>query len=314
MRTLARTVEDELPHLIQLKCKALQAGIEYRRRMSKVAPSEEARAEWNRQVENWEQELRDIKGGALHDHINLVEKPLLSNRESKRVDIIVLKYKLPEAEVKCMECLIRNTDWPHRVTWYDSRDQTANFSKLWNRLVRESTCEFILIMDSDAYVPEGWLSKMMECFEPGYRCRKAVDSEELVRAAPVGVVAPATNQGGASTIQGYDWGGKTPFLTDEQMSGFFFLFRKAVVEDIGYFDERFYLHGQDSEWMDRVIESDWNVVIRTDVLVRHDVSASIKKATEDGEFNYKMDIQYTRMIYDIIRDEKRRRVYESPRY
>jgi GT2 family glycosyltransferase len=99
-------------------------------------------------------------------------------------------------------------------------------------------------------------------------------------------------------------------VCDAQVSGFFFLFKKEMFDEIGGFDERFYLHGQDSEWIDRVLESDWDIIIRPDVFVDHWVSASITAAKEREEFSYDMDIFWTQATYDVIRDEKARGVYE----
>jgi len=248
-------------------------------------------------------------------HFELIEAPLRSDRECSRVDIIILKYKLPDVESRCMDNLIRHTDWPHKVTWYDARNQTANFSKLWNHLASESTCDYICVMDSDAYVSPNWLGKMMESFTEGFYCKESAVSTEYVYPDPVGVVVPITKNGGGHPIQGKEYTDKTPFLVyEEQVSGFFFLFRKEILNDVGYFDERFYLFGQDSEWMDRVHASRWNIVVRPDVYVAHDVSASIKKARDENEFDYGIDGQVTQMVYDTIRNEKEQGVYKPPQY
>lgn len=257
------------------------------------------------------------RNGAFARHLELVEEPLISDRDCQRVEIIVLKYKLPEVESKCADHLIKHTDWPYKLTFYDARNQRANFSKLWNRLAYESTCDYICIMDSDAFVSPHWLDRMMESFQSGFTCKYSSEDETLLTADetyPVGVVVPVTNQGGAHTRQGYEWEDKSPCFARFQVSGFCFLFRKDVLNDVGYFDERFYLHGQDSEWMDRVIESKWRIVMRRDVYVEHLTSASIQKARKDGEFSYETDILLTQRIYAIIREEKKKRKYEPPRY
>ena len=254
---------------------------------------------------------------AFSRHLTLIEKPLISDHDCQRVDIIVLKYKLPEVESMCMDHLIKHTDWPHKVTWYDARNQTANFSKLWNRLAYESTCDYICIMDSDAFVSPHWLGRMMKSFQPGFICKWSSKSDELVSFNadhPVGIVAPVTCKSGAHTRQGYEWKDKSPCLARFQISGFCFLFKKEVLDDVGYFDERFYLHGQDSEWMDRIIASKWRMVLRRDVFVDHLTSVSIQKAKQENEFNYETDILLTQRIYAIIREEKRKKMHAPPQY
>jgi cellulose synthase/poly-beta-1,6-N-acetylglucosamine synthase-like glycosyltransferase len=255
------------------------------------------------------------KDPTLLKHWGLIETPLVSDRECQRVDIIVLKYKSPDIECRCVNNLIRHTNWPHKLTWYDARNQTANFSKIWNRLIFESVCDYICIMDSDAYVSPNWLSTMMESFNPDFYCKSALFSEELVCVDSVGVVVPVTNRGGGHPIQWTEYPNLNPFLVyEEQVSGFFFLFKKSILEDVGYFDERFYIFGQDSDWIDRVHASNWNVVVRPDVYIAHDVSASVNKAKVEGEFEPIAEGRMTQLIYKTINKEKAAGVYEVPRY
>ena len=289
----------------------LENGLALREARLQRHPSEDLQ----QQVEHWQQTLDAVYNGGLVEHLTLTNRNLVSDFEARRVDIVVLKYKLPNVEIECMAQLIKHTDWPYKVTWYDARNQTANFSKLWNRLAYESTCDYICIMDSDAFVTPHWLENMMACFQPEFMCADlASKTPKKVKADPVGVVVPVTHTAGAHTLQGKYWKEKSPCIVSAQVSGFFFLFRKALLDDIGYFDERFYLHGQDSEWFDRVIASNWNIVMCRNVYVDHMVSASIKKATDEGEFDYATDIQMTKMIYDLIRAEKIAGSYKQPKY
>ena len=266
-------------------------------------------------IEQWQSELASLEAGGFDEHIQLVEKKIPSNRERKCVEIICLKYKEPDQESKCVDRIVWCTDWPFKLTLVDTRGLSANFAKLWNRYVHKSDCDYILIMDSDAYVEQGWLTKLMDSFSDNFQCLTDHRRTPLLQPEqthPVGLVVPITQPGAASTIQGqlafmkHD----IAFLTDAQVSGYFFLFKKALWEDIGPFDERFYLHGQDSEWVDRVISSKWNIVVRPDVFVEHDVSTSIKSASERGEFDYQIDLAYTRIIYDLIREEKRTEIFK----
>ena len=301
----------------QVYRKQLDRGIAKREEiLANPKTQESAVSKVRKQLKLWRKDLINIKTGEFTKHTELIRKSLIGDWEAKRVDIICLKYKEEEIEKDCTRHLIDYTKWPYKLTWYDSRNQTANFSKLWNHLICVSTCDYIVIMDSDAFVSEKWLTSMMACFEPDFECLQGQGSTRLVTSDNVGVVVPRTREGAASTVQGRLGNSKDPrpFLTEEQISGFFFLFKKEVWQDIGAFDERFYLHGQDSEWIDRVIASKWNIVVCPDVFVDHLVSASISKAVKNGEVNYGVDIAYTQFIYDLIRTEKKQGVYAPFRY
>src|SRR3990167_10178146 len=86
--------------------------------------------------------------------IKKAESPLLDDHEIKRVEIIVLKYKSPDIEIECLSRIIRYTQWPYKLNVFDNRGNGPNTSKAWNKLIRESTCDYILFMDSDAFVFE----------------------------------------------------------------------------------------------------------------------------------------------------------------
>src|SRR4051812_20927799 len=93
-----------------------------------------------------QQEIEKIK--------ELAKIPMKSESEMRMVEIIILKFKEPEVEAECAKRIIENTNWPFKLTIYDNRQNTASTAKIWNKLIRESTCDYILFIDSDAYVPK----------------------------------------------------------------------------------------------------------------------------------------------------------------
>src|SRR3989338_8794297 len=78
---------------------------------------------------------------------SMVSVPVPSERYLKMVEIVVLKYKDPEVEVICAKQILEYTDWPYKMVFYDNRPGTKNFSRIWNKLIRESTCDYVLVMD-----------------------------------------------------------------------------------------------------------------------------------------------------------------------
>jgi len=267
------------------------------------------------QLSCWKKELLAIDQG-VPAHAKLVAQPLRSYAASQKVQIIILKYKEPEIEKKCLSAIIDNTEWPYSLRVEDTRNQNANFARLWNQYTLESPCDYILIMDSDAFVTEpGWLRTLMSSFQSGFQCRASEQGKEILVPLNVGLVVPVTHATGAHTIQGkYRQDGNSEAFVNhtDQVSGFFFLFKKEMWRDIGGFDERFYLHGQDSEWIDRIIDSRWRMIVRPDVYVDHMVSASIAQASENGEVDLIVEKLHTKGVYDMIRLEKSRGVYTPP--
>jgi len=196
----------------------------------------------------------DIKGIA-----NLAKEPMTDDIENRRVEIIMLKFKEePEVIDEAVTRIIHNTDYPFKLTLFDNRLNSPNTSRIWNKLIKESTCDYVLIMDSDAYVPKlepCWLTRMMESIDE------------------LGIVVPVSDCAGGAN-QRVNQADPYPSVTRNNgiWSGYCFLVHKQVFEDHGFFDERFLIYGQDSEWAHRT----GGAMMRTDTLVRHIGGASFK--------------------------------------
>lgn len=198
----------------------------------------------------------------------LTDLPVPSDEEIKRVEIIVLKFKDPEVETICASRIIAHTTWPHKINFFDNRPGTKNMSKIWNRLIRESTCDYVLIMDSDVFVPDlepCWLTRLMSTFDEVDNCY---------------VVSPkVTKTSGVQQKADRMYDGKPERLTTD-FAGMCVLYKKEIFEKIGYFDEEFLLYGSDVEWSDRLVRSDFHGYVRPDVLVEHFGHYSTSKATK----------------------------------
>ena len=195
----------------------------------------------------------------------LASIPMTSDRETKRVEIIMLKFKEEPVVIdKAISRIVNNTDWPFKLTIFDNRPNSANTSRIWNKLVGEATCDYVLIIDSDAFVPAVktdpcWLTRMMESIDE------------------TGIVIPVSSCGGGAH-QHVTGPQKYPSsqINKDIWSGYCFLFKKDLYSKVGKFDERFYLYGQDSEWAFRVSKHG-GAVMRKDVFVEHIGSYSMDK-------------------------------------
>lgn len=194
---------------------------------------------------------------------SLARRPMTSDHDTKRVEIIMLKFKeSPEIIDKAISNIVHNTDWPFKLTIYDNRLNSANTSRIWNKLVSESTCDYVLLIDSDAFVPKCepcWLTRMME----------SIDKTGIV--VPLCTAPGGANQH-ASRQERYGSVVRNPNI----WSGFCFLFSKEAYAKLGKFNEKFYMYAQDSEWAFRA-KKIGGAMMRRDVLVEHIGGYSMKK-------------------------------------
>jgi hypothetical protein len=219
------------------------------------------------------------------DLATLAAVPMKTESETKMVEIIVLKWKCPDVETKCAERIIRHTQWPFKLVCYDNRPNTPNTSRIWNKLIRDATCDYVCVMDSDVFVDSStpcWLTRMMETFDRT-DCRLVVPLTNNC-ASPEQKAAAAESY---PSIQAEEW----------IWAGFCFLMRKSLLEDVGPFDEEFVGYGQDSEFAVRLKRKGAGAYIRRDVWMEHLHGSSFKAATASGEHDAAADREYAQKLF-----------------
>ena len=228
------------------------------------------------------------KKAKIEEVIEQVRLPIPSERELKRVEIIVLKYKDPEVETKCAQMLIENTQWPYKLNFYDNRPGTKNMSKIWNKLIRESTCGYLVIMDSDIFVPKlspCWLTRLMDTFEKKADCL---------------VVTPRVTKTSCVQQRGSVAEDREPERFTEAFAGMCTLYKKEVFDKAGYFDEDFLMYGSDSEWAFRCLKSGAGAYLRPDVVVEHISHYSTGKEAKSAKTAYDASVEreYASELYN----------------
>jgi len=225
-----------------------------------------------------------ISVGRIEAIEKLAKNPLTDDKKTRRVEIIMLKFKeAPEVIDKALSNIIHFTEYPFKLTVFDNRLNNANTSRIWNKLVSESTCDYVVLIDSDAFVPQlspCWLTRMME----------SIDETGVV--VPMGDNVGGVNQ--ADNAKAY------PSARREHgiWTGFCFLFKKSVWQEMP-FDERFYMYGQDSAWA-HLLGKKNGITLRTDTLVQHLHVYSNKKAEAEGTIDRQADKRYSAALLKRI--------------
>jgi GT2 family glycosyltransferase/Flp pilus assembly protein TadD len=215
--------------------------------------------------------------------------------------IIILTHNRLEQAKKCVKSIRRHTPEAHEIIFVDngSTDGTVkwlqsqirenkNYQLIENREnvgvakgrnqgMNLSQGEFLLLLDNDVIVSEGWLSGMQEC---------------LKHAPDAGIVGPMTNsksglqQIADESYRSVDYLDKYVAKFKEQyrhrrissrnITGFCLLFKRALVEKIGLLDERFDTgRFEDEDFCWRSALEDYRNYIAGDVFVHHNGSKTL---------------------------------------
>jgi hypothetical protein len=217
---------------------------------------------------------------------------MTSDADTKRVEVIMLKFnEEPELITKSISRIVNHTHHPFKLTIFDNRLNSPNTSKIWNKLIQESVCDYVCIIDSDAFIPINiqpcWLSRMMESIDR------------------TGIVVPVGNSDGVGGCNRATGPNKYP--SEEKAtgiwSGYCFLIKKSVLFKTKMFNETFNAYGQDSEFAYRTLKT-VGTTMRTDCYVEHLGGSSFQKADKEGTFDREADKLYARTLYMNLTNQK----------
>lgn len=217
----------------------------------------------------------------------LIKKPLANDKNI--VEIIMLKYKEPEVEKEAISRIIGNTDYPFKLTVYDNRinENNKNTAKIWNKLIKQSRHNYVLIMDSDVFVSRTkpcWLTRLMETFE---------QKKDAYVVSPV-LDRTSGRQQAAKRALPYP---QEPEEMRTIYAGQCILYKKSIFKKLGYFNEEYYVYGQDSEFALRLLHSPYKGYIRKDVFVHHIGSYSLGRTAERKEYDAVAEREYAGLLF-----------------
>ena len=206
------------------------------------------------------------------------------------VDIIILGFDTPEQDEQCLQGIFENTKYSHyKITWYNNYFHKYSVSKAWNNLINQTDGEYICLLHNDAIVGKDWLIKLIDVFN---------DSE-------VGAVGPSfDNCLGVQKIL-YRKIPKRKTLVDLeeesgksfQLSSICLIFPRKIWEEIGLFNEKFYLHAE-TEFLHRVQLKKFKTIWRQDVYVKHCGGVSRKKREKkDKVFDFAEEKRKANKLY-----------------
>jgi len=214
-----------------------------------------------------------------------------SDRAQKPTSIILLTCNQLEYTRQCVESLLQHTHAPYELIFVDngSTDGTVpylrslpgarvienrdnrGFAAGCNQGLAAAQGEFLVLLNNDTVVTEGWLEGLLRC---------------LQTHPSVGLVGPMTNYVGGPQLERdvpyrtleemhrfaaeYARRNRYRYLPTSKLVGFCLLLRREVMEKIGLFDERFGLGNfEDDDYCLRAQLAGYKLLIAGDVFIHH---------------------------------------------
>jgi len=224
------------------------------------------------------------------------------------VDIVVCVHNALNDVQSCLQSVFAHTNQPYSLILVDdgSAEETQNylfdFAKRYgavlirneeargytlaaNQGLRQSTAAYVVLLNSDTIVTEGWLDRMVACAESDPR---------------IGVVGPLSNTASWQSIPEVesdgDWALNTlpAGVTVDQMgklvarysarlypkmpllNGFCLLIKRGLIDEVGYFDEKNFGagYGEEDDYVLRARQAGWEAALADDTYIYHAQSRS----------------------------------------
>ncbi len=231
----------------------------------------------------------------------------------KKLTITIVNYNAGEYLLKCLESLKKLKDelnFTVVIIDNDSKDDSfesarkkyaefeyidnkANlgFGKAHNLALRTATTPYVLTLNPDCEVPRGTLKYIFDFMEKNPDV--GISTSKVEKAD--GTLDIASHRGFPTPMASFKYfflkDDSEYHLTNRDMNknheidsavGAFMFMRKSVLERVGYFDEDYFLYGEDIDICFRVKKAGFKVMYLPEVKVLHvkGVSSGIKKHSQ----------------------------------
>lgn len=168
--------------------------------------------------------------------------------------------------------------------------ENLGFGKANNQILKKVDTEYILLLNPDAVLEEGVIKKMIAFMNKNKdvgaaTCKVVHENGEIDWATHRGFPTPW-----ASLL--YMFGNDTKYHLTERnfsephevdaISGAFFITRKTIVDEVGVFDEDYFMYAEDIDLCYRIKQAGYKIMYVPDVQIVHlkGVSSGLKKHSQ----------------------------------
>lgn len=239
------------------------------------------------------------------------EKFYNSDISHKFADVIVCVHNAPQDVKKCLNSIIKNSSQSikkiiivddgsdeetrnilesfvnqHKtITLLVRNNQALGYTIAANIGLRLSKSDYVILLNSDTIVTLGWIDAMIRCGESDLR---------------VGIIGPLSNTASWQSVpqieESGDWAENIiPEKIDLEewamaihersaclypkisfLNGFCFMIKRAVIDEIGIFDEVTFArgYGEENDYCIRVKKAGWKLAVCDDIYIYHAQSKS----------------------------------------
>ncbi len=213
--------------------------------------------------------------------------------------IILTANASSEHTKKTIECVEKFTKLPYELFVLRDEREHFGFSRDNNRLMKIAEGKYVILLNDDCFVGEGWLEKMISAAESNSK---------------IGLVGAELHRSGGEVHtygKPFDFGEgflRSNFtkifehldLYDDWIAFALVLVKREVIQKIGYLDETFILGFEDNDFCFRVRSAGFQIVY-ADVDATHLTNVSSKSFANTTKMVRGFLVFYRRLHWSIVR-------------
>ncbi len=229
------------------------------------------------------------------------------------IDIVIVNYNSTDFLLKCLESVYASLEtYPAMIRIQDNassdgverigerfpdvvltrNDRNLGFGAAVNQALRQSASQYVILLNPDSYVLNDFFHSIVEFMEMNPQIAIAgpriLDSDGSVQGSARSFPTALTSLFGRSSLLSRLFpnnpitsanlltsrcDGVNPMEVD-WVSGACMIVRRKAIDDVGVFDERFFMYWEDADWCRRMRDAGWKVVYFPRASVVHYVGGS----------------------------------------
>ncbi|MHB1682086.1 MAG: glycosyltransferase family 2 protein [Bacilli bacterium] len=228
--------------------------------------------------------LMPVRSGRIFHIVESIRGMKGVENMSSVIDIVVVSYNTRDILLACLNSLRIYTPEDHRIIVVDNGSQDATvqavrtlawenlsiianndnygYAKACNQGIAAGDSPFIILLNSDIIVTQGWLAPLLQCMQQD--SRTAVVGPKLVdqrgRITGAGIVGTNANHWPRGYME-QDQPGK--FDQEEDcisVCGAAYLIRRALISELGLFDENYFFYFEETDYSFQARSKGYRVV------------------------------------------------------
>jgi len=226
--------------------------------------------------------VREPGTGEVHPAVTVVVPTLEAGATLEECLDSLDRQTFQDFEIIVVDNSGRNAVQPDQRARVITNDRNVGYGAAFNQAFRESSAPFLAVLNDDATAHPGWLESLMNAVEERPDVGMCASRVMLAGDGRLDSAGMLLCRDGSSKQRGHLDPPESHRRLEEVLlpSGSAALYRREMLEEIGLFDESFFLYCEDTDLGLRARWAAWECLYVPDAVVEHRYSHSAGRASE----------------------------------